>query len=146
MFCRFHLLLATGAMLITPALQAVTRAEFTVTGLLSSQGTVRAMLCSAQERFPNGCERRLAVPARAEGTLLVFEKMPPGRYALSVVHDEDDSKRLGVSTLSGQPKPIGFSNNVTGPGGLPSFNLAAVQVDDAAPLRQQIRLRGQRAR
>lgn len=122
------------------AAAAGSAAEFVVVGAPSSQGTMRAMLCAEKERFPNGCKRVLRVPARAEGTSLVFTDLAAGRYAFSVLHDEDDSGQLGVSRVSGKPKGIGFSNNVTGPGGVPTFNLAAVEVS-AAGVRQQVRLR-----
>ncbi|WP_326542879.1 DUF2141 domain-containing protein [Pseudorhodoferax sp.] len=125
----------------TPAWGAGPSAEFVVMGASSDFGTVRAMLCAEGERFPNQCKRAARVPARAEGTRLVFENLMPGRYALSVVHDEDDSGRLGISSISGKPKGIGFSNNVTGPGGVPTFNLAAVQVREGG-LQQVVRLRG----
>lgn len=134
-------LLAAGGL----AHGAEASAEFVVMGANSSQGTMRAMLCAENERFPNGCKLTARVPARVEGTSLVFGKLPPGRYAFSVVHDEDNSGRLGVSSVSGKPKGIGFSNNVTGPGGVPTFNLAAVQVKDAA-FKQVVTLRAFGAR
>ena len=140
-------LLAAGLLVLVPnALANSQRLAFNVTGLLSSQGQLRAMLCEPHERFPNGCKRRLSVPAKAEGTELVFGGLTPGRYALSVVHDEDNSGKLGVSAVSGRPKPFGFSNNVTGPGGVPSFNLAAVTLREnlAAPV-QTVRMRAQGA-
>lgn len=116
-------------------------AEFVVMGANSSQGTMRAMLCAENERFPNGCKLSARAPARVEGTSVVFGKLRPGRYAFSVVHDEDNSGRLGISSVSGKPKGIGFSNNVTGPGGVPNFNLAAVEVK-AAGFKQVVKLRG----
>lgn len=141
---RTLLALAAAGLLAaaSPASGAGASAEFVVLGANSSQGTLRAMLCTEKERFPNRCERTARVAARAEGTSLVFSDLAPGRYALSVLHDEDDSGRLGVSTVSGKPKGIGFSNNVTGPGGVPTFNLAAVEVKQGA-FKQVVRLRTQ---
>ena len=124
----------------SPAHGADTRVEFIVMGANSSQGTMRAMLCTENERFPNGCRLSARAPARVEGTRVVFANLTPGRYAFSVVHDEDDSGRLGISSISGKPKGIGFSNNVTGPGGVPTFNLAAIDVKDAE-FKQVVKLR-----
>ena len=134
--------MAAAAWLVAgQAAQAVgSTAEFIVVGGNSSQGTMRAMLCTESERFPNGCKRVARVAAKAEGTSLVFTDLPPGRYAFSVLHDEDDSGRMGMSSVSGKAKGIGFSNNVTGPGGVPTFNLAAVDVT-APGFKQQVRLR-----
>lgn len=133
--------LLAAVLLASPLAQAgETSAEFIVMGVNSSQGTVRAMLCAENERFPNSCQRVARVPARVEGTRLVFGNLPPGRYALSAIHDEDDSGRLGVSAVSGKPKGIGFSNNVTGPGGVPTFNLAAVQIKEG-PFSQVVKLK-----
>jgi uncharacterized protein (DUF2141 family) len=134
--------LATAASLAASlAAAAGATAEFLVLGANSNQGTMRAMLCTEAERFPNGCKLALSAPARVDGTSLVFNDLAPGRYALSVLDDEDDSGRLGISRVSGKPKGIGFSNNVTGPGGVPTFNLAAVDVKPAG-IKQTVRLRG----
>ncbi len=121
-----------------PAMAAT--AEFVIMGANSSHGTMRAMLCTEDERFPNGCKLALAAPAKVEGTSLVFDNIAPGRYALSVIDDEDDSRSLGISRISGKPKGIGFSNNVTGPGGVPTFGLAAVDVK-AGGFKQTVKLR-----
>lgn len=143
---RHQTFIASGLLAISGlAHGADASAEFVVMGANSSQGTMRAMLCAENERFPNGCKLTARVPARTEGTSVVFGKLPPGRYAFSVVHDEDNSGRLGVSSVSGKPKGIGFSNNVTGPGGVPTFNLAAVSVKDAA-FKQVVNLRSFGAR
>ena len=122
-----------------PAAAAGATAEFVVLGANSNHGTMRAMLCTEQERFPNGCKLALTAPSKVEGTSLVFDNLAPGRYALSVLDDEDDSRSLGVSRLSGKPKGIGFSNNVTGPGGVPTFGLAAVDVK-AVGFKQTVKL------
>lgn len=138
-----HRLILAGAAVAAASASfsaAAATAEFVVMGANSSHGTMRAMLCRQEERFPNGCKLALAVPARVEGTSLVFDNLLPGRYALSVIHDEDDTRSLGVSRLSGKPKGIGFSNNVTGPGGVPTFGLAAVDVNSAG-FKQTVKLR-----
>ena len=122
-----------------PASATGATAEFVVVGANSSHGTMRAMLCTEEERFPNGCKLVLSAPAKVEGTSLVFSNLAPGRYALSVLDDEDDSGTLGVSRVSGKPKGIAFSNNVTGPGGVPTFGLAAVDVK-AAGFKQTVKL------
>ena len=104
------------------------RADFVVLGAPSAQGVMRASLCAAGEVFPSGCKRKLVVPAQAARTEVVFTGLPPGRYAFAVLHDEDSSGRLGVSSVSGKFKGFGFSNDARGPGGLPAFDRAAVQV------------------
>ncbi|WP_425261279.1 DUF2141 domain-containing protein [Rubrivivax sp. RP6-9] len=128
--------------LFTGHAAAATSAEFTVVGARSDQGVLRAMLCAPGERFPNGCKLAQAVPAKAQGSSFVFKDLPNGRYAFAVFHDEDNNGRLGLSSISNSTEAIGFSNNANGPGGVPLFNIAAVDVQ--GPVKHVVKLRTMR--
>ena len=51
------LAILAAAWIVAAAHAVGSTAEFIVVGGNSSQGTMRAMLCTESERFPNGCKR-----------------------------------------------------------------------------------------
>ena len=56
---------------------------------------------------------------------VVFENVPPGSYAISVLHDENGNNEMD-SNIIGMPKEgFGFSNDAMGTFGPPSFEKAS---------------------
>lgn len=82
-------------------------------GLRSSRGLMRGCLTREARFFPD-CDKdphalRLSVPATPDARM-VFASVPPGDYALSILHDENGNGRL--DTMMGIPKEgVGFSEN-----------------------------------
>lgn len=73
------------------------------------------------------------VKANGKEVTVVFDKLKPGTYAISVIHDENENTKL--DTKMGIPKEgIGFSNNVMGSFGPPSFEKASFTVVDEKTL------------
>jgi uncharacterized protein (DUF2141 family) len=60
----------------------------------------------------------------------VFTNLAPGRYAAVAFHDENGNSRLDKSLLGMPTEPYGFSNNVEGFLGPPTFDAAAVAIGD----------------
>lgn len=114
----------------------------TVTGLRSPKGHVLACLTLRPDAFPH-CERdpharTLTVPATA-GLVLDFGQVPAGRYALSLVHDENGNGRLDTGV--GIPREgFGFSRDAPVMMGPPSFQRAAFDVG-GADVRLTVRMR-----
>ena len=62
--------------------------------------------------------------------VVVFENVPVGSYALSVIHDENENFELD-SNFFGIPKEgFGFGNDAMGSFGPPSFEKTLVKVGD----------------
>ena len=92
-------------------------------------------LCFAAFTFPPGLHEFLVrivktrwqskgSKAKVGEVELVFEKVPPGTYAISVFHDANENGKLD-SNFAGIPKEgFGFSNNAMGMFGPPSFGEA----------------------
>ncbi|MDO8289359.1 MAG: DUF2141 domain-containing protein [Parvibaculum sp.] len=57
-----------------------------------------------------------------------FLRLPPGRYAVIVFHDENDNALLDMNALGIPIEGYGFSNNASGFFSAPSFDAAAVTV------------------
>ena len=132
-------LLASALLGAAPAAPGVTA---TVTGLRSDKGRVVACLTARAATFPECAHDPAAigriVPA-AEGTVLDFGHVPPGRYAISMFHDENGNGRLDKRLMMPR-EGYGFSRNAPVVMGPPSFASAAFAVA-AGDARQAIRMR-----
>ncbi len=133
--------LCTGAVLCLPvqAGNPGVDVDFAVKGIRSDSGTLRAVLCTSAERYPDGCRLSTQAPARVVGSTLRFGTVPPGTYAFAVYHDEDDNSRLTMGRSGWPSEGIGFSNDAIGPTGAPSFKAAALEV--RAGTQQAVKLR-----
>ncbi|QZH76640.1 MAG: DUF2141 domain-containing protein [Erythrobacter sp.] len=114
-----------------------------VTNLRNHDGTVRACMTRDAARFPR-CQDstqgyRVALPA-GEATVLRFNDVAPGTYAIALLHDENGNGRadraLGMMPREG----FGFSRDAAVRMGPPSFDEAAITVGSSA-VRQTIRMR-----
>lgn len=100
-----------------------------VTELRSGEGVVLACLTNNPKAFPN-CKKdpdahKLSVPANASGVLLTFAGVKPGRYAVALLHDENENgkadRALGIMPKEG----FGFSRDAKVQMGPPKFESAA---------------------
>jgi uncharacterized protein (DUF2141 family) len=55
-------------------------------------------------------------------------QLPPGRYAIAVLHDENSNHKLDRNMLGWPKEGFGFSNNPKVGLSAPSFDAAAIQV------------------
>ncbi len=81
----------------------------------------------------------MAVPASEGDVVVKFEEVPPGRYGVVVLHDENENRRLDKSFFGVPKEGWGMSNNPKPRFSAPRFEAAAVALgcDD----RVEIRLR-----
>ena len=111
-------------------------------GVRSDKGNVIFAIHRQGEPFPDkdspyeGGFRRAAVGSVA----MTFGNLPPGRYALVVVHDEDLNRVLDISGLGVPTRGFGFSNNTVGLFEPPSFPEAAFEIKTDGEVTQSIRL------
>lgn len=114
----------------------------TVTGLRSAHGQVLACLTAQPQGFPD-CSRDAAarkLVVRAGTTVeLDFGPVPPGTYAVSMVHDENSNNRMDKAMMMPR-EGYGFSRDAPVRFGPPSFRSAAFTVG-AAPVHQTVRMR-----
>ena len=71
---------------------------------------------------------------QADKTVVQYRDLPPGRYALSIYHDENDNGRLDTNVLGIPRERTGFSSNARGRMGPPSFDDAAVKLEQDTTL------------
>lgn len=139
---------ALGALIAAPALMgaaggAGTQVQVTVTGLRSHEGVVRACMTDDAARFPrcrdDAGSYRAVVPA-GEPLVLDFGHVAPGRYAIALLHDENDNGQADRAAGLLPKEGYGFSRDARVRMGPPSFEAAAFDVGPA-PVRQTIRMR-----
>jgi uncharacterized protein (DUF2141 family) len=124
----------SAAALLLPGLSAGAPASHLavpVEGLRSAKGVLQLCLTRDPVYFPD-CgkdpERRHLTVEAAAGDIL-FSAVPAGRYALSIIHDENANARL--DTFMGIPKEgVGFSRNPRLSFGPPSFRSVEFAVEE----------------
>ncbi|MDP3537870.1 MAG: DUF2141 domain-containing protein [Azonexus sp.] len=115
---NFGLLLC--CLLASGQLQAAeSRLVITLQGISNDVGNIRASLYQDQETFrkENKALKTLSIPAAKGDTKLVFNGLPPGRYAIMAYHDENSDEKLNLRFGMFPVEGYGLSNNtkVMGP-------------------------------
>jgi uncharacterized protein (DUF2141 family) len=103
--------------------------EVDLTGLRNHRGTVHACLTRNPKHFPDckGDPAALKQSIQADGSRVNFRDVPPGRYALSVFHDENSNQKL--DTFLGIPREgFGFSRNPVIRVGPPRFDKVSIEL------------------
>lgn len=101
----------------------------TVTGMRAVRGRLVACLWRDGAGFPSCAKsrtaRRIAVPVTATSMRIDFPGLAPGRYAVTVDHDENGDGKAGRNFIGMPTEGVGASNN---PGGMPGFEKSLVDV------------------
>lgn len=115
-----------AALLAGGASAAELRVE--VTGLRSTRGNLLVAVCTPETFTRRGCPHVAVAPA-AEGGATVTG-IPPGVWAVQVIHDEDGN---GTLTRTGflPDEGVGFSRDAPMRMGPPRFADAAVELKDS---------------
>ncbi len=128
---RYALSVCYGFMVLCVGLFSLAEAaDLTVTlvGLRSMQGVVRLSVYDRAETFlqDDGRIARHRVIVTVVPMQVTFPGLAAGRYAISVVHDENDDGKLNRNVLGMPLEGYGFSNDAPVVLGPPSFEKAAI--------------------
>lgn len=102
-----------------------------VSGIESDRGEIACLLFQAEEGFPTGFDsafQQVKYPAVAGMLTCTFPDVAPGRYAVSVVHDENGNQKVDTSFIGTRKEPWGVTNNVRPARRAPRFGEAAIWV------------------
>ena len=122
-----------GLALITAGIIAESSAGeivLNIRNVRSNQGFLLAALHNSDKSFPDkpGALMYLKVKAKTGRMQLRFSVETPGKYAISMFHDENNNGIL--DTFAGIPtEGYGFSNNARGDFGPPRFSQALLSID-----------------
>ena len=134
--------LAVFASLLTPSIaHANPNGNLTikVEGLQSRQGQVCVSLFAGSQGFPDRSDRAVraqCVPVEQVQTVVTFQDLPLGNYAIAVFHDRNGNGKLDRNFLGIPTEGFGFSRNPTIRTGAPRFSEAAVFVAGTETISQ----------
>jgi len=117
-----------AALLVGASSFAQTKLTVTIDKIKSEKGSIRIGIFDSEDGFLKKPIDGKAVKVEGDHVTVVFDKLKPGTYAVSVIHDENDNKELDTKALGIPKEGVGFSNNVMGKFGPPSFEDASIKL------------------
>ena len=101
----------------------------TISGLRSNRGQVLISIFKGSDGYPDKTEKafknlQLKVVDKA-ASIDVFP-LAAGDYAIAVLHDENNDGKMNTNWIGFPKEGFGFSNNVMGTFGPPSFSKARI--------------------
>jgi len=104
-----------------------------IDGARNSNGHVLAAVYADENSFLNTAMAKALLRENAAGTVrLVAHDLPPGSYAVSAIHDENDNGKLDRNFLGVPIEGFGFSNDAVENAGPPNFGQARFDFDGKA--------------
>lgn len=128
------------AVLLSASLAGVASAQSPCAGIhvqvldiRNSTGTVACALFESPVGFPTGFLRSatnvMVIKVRKAQARCTFEDIPPGKYAIAAIHDENMNGELDTSWPGVPTEGYGFSNDAKAFFGAPSFSAASFAYD-----------------
>jgi uncharacterized protein (DUF2141 family) len=124
--------------------QGFGRVAVELVGVASAKGQLLAALFRDAKGFPEKPVRAFATrvrAARAGSSWIVFENVPAGSFAVSVLHDEDSNFQLDTGIFGQPTEGYGFSRNAHHAFGPPNFAECRIALAPGGQARLQVRLR-----
>jgi len=104
-----------------------------ILNIKNSTGGIACALFESSEGFPSEylqfATNIMVIKIRDRQARCDFEDIPPGTYALAVVHDENMNGKLDSNVLGIPKEGYGFSNDAKALLGAPSFSAASFEYD-----------------
>ena len=109
----------------------------------SERGEVLVALFRDARGFPDATRAfaRHADKARAGSMRVVFDGVPPGSFAVTVLHDENGNHKMDTGMLGMPKEGYGFSRDAMGRLGPPGFAAAALTLGAGEDLPVPIHMR-----
>jgi uncharacterized protein (DUF2141 family) len=127
------LLALAAASLAAPAQSPCPGIHVKVLNIRNSTGTVACALFESPTGFPeeflHSATNVMVIKIRDTQARCDFEDIPPGTYALAVIHDENMNGRLDTNLLRIPTEGYGFSNDARAWFGAPAFSAASFPYD-----------------
>jgi uncharacterized protein (DUF2141 family) len=130
------------ALLASGSAAATLRIE--VDGIRNDEGVVQLALFRTADGYPRRSERAArtaSIAASVAGVHVTFEDLPPGSWALAVLHDENANGRLDTNLVGVPLEGIGASREATRRLGEPRFDDARFELKEDEDVALAIVLR-----
>jgi uncharacterized protein (DUF2141 family) len=104
-----------------------------ILNIRNSTGTVACALFESSAGFPaeflRSATNVMVIKIRKSQVRCDFEDIPPGTYAMAVIHDENMNGKLDTNRIGIPTEGYGFSGNAKALFGVPSFSAASFSYD-----------------
>jgi uncharacterized protein (DUF2141 family) len=101
-----------------------------VENLRSAAGSVMVAVCTAEDFLGAHCRHHARTRARLGAADVAVGGVPPGRYAVQAIHDENDNSELDRNLIGMPREGFGFSRDAPMRLGPPRFSDAAVEIGE----------------
>lgn len=100
----------------------------------SDKGKIMIALYSDKTSYMNISKATIKkmAPIEEKKAVIEFESMPYGKYAFVFFHDENSNQKLDKNLLGIPKEGVGFSKNVKGTFGPPSFEKSAFELGSSS--------------
>jgi uncharacterized protein (DUF2141 family) len=117
-------------MVLSASSFAQTKLTVTIDKIKGDKGSIRIGIFDSEDGFLKKPVDGKVVKVDGAHVTVVFDKLKPGTYAVSAIHDENDNAELDTKALGIPKEGVGFSNNVMGKFGPPTFSDASIKLGD----------------
>ncbi|QSE98895.1 DUF2141 domain-containing protein [Fulvivirga lutea] len=116
---------------LQPAVTEQASLSITINKVESQKGNLIVALFNNEERFleEDFLNQQISVAGKNEFTV-TFNNIPKGKYAVSIIHDENENGVLDTNFVGIPTESFGFSNNKMGRFGPPSFEDCGIELND----------------
>lgn len=115
-----------------------------VSGIAPQTGEIICHLYSGQRGFPQkdgDIVQTVRYPAGSELITCTFPGVEPGRYAVSVMHDQNGNGKFDTNFMGFPKEPWGVSNNIRPDDRSPRFAEAAIFVSEDQLASYEVKLK-----
>lgn len=110
-----------------------------IKNIVSDKGMLRVGIFNSQTDFLKKQLYGQIVKSKSGDVQVVFENIPEGVYAVSIIHDENENEELDSNFFGIPIEGFGFSNDAMGTFGPPSFEKASFKLTENTTLTINLR-------
>lgn len=102
-----------------------------VAGIREAAGDLLVSIYDDATAFPDDASKSayvVKVPVKYSEMYIHVSNLPPGDYAIAVLHDKNSNGKMDKNALGMPKEDFGFSNDAMGTFGPPSFDRAKIHV------------------
>jgi uncharacterized protein (DUF2141 family) len=104
-----------------------------ISGIKNQNGMILLSLFNSEDGFPGEREKAFRIieqEIKKDEVVVVLKNLPSGTYAVSLIHDENNNKKLDTNFIGIPKEGYGASNNVKKAFRAPRFDEAAFKIEE----------------
>lgn len=115
---------------IASASIAQTKLTVKIENIKGKKGSLRLGVFNSEEGFLKKAIGGRVIKPEGDKVTIVFDDLKPGKYAISIIHDENDNNEVDKKAFGIPKEGLGFSNNAMGKFGPPTFEESSFTIED----------------